>query len=290
MWSRFTNRVKLFFCLILLSPVYADAQNASQSVGGNLAGDQPSRKLDDRSIEMGGDVPANLPLPTSVDDENILAAAFVCADPDQPARATEFCTALIELMSDQAALFVLRSGAYLGVGDIEAAEADIEQALDLNIVPPAYYYLLGYNLIEIGQYEEAIVQLTKFIEAVPGVSMAYSERSYAYSALGDDTRALADLERALELDPENKSALESRSTYLAKKGRTDAAISDMARTNKAEGELAARAEVMWGPNGSQKLLCCSPKFWNKHQMTYMLWLDALLRSWSPECSRLPKAI
>lgn len=234
----------VFPCLIISTAMQAEAQNVIDWSLGEIVDDRPSEKLDGRFLDLGEDVSTSTPLPTSVDDENYLAAVLACGERDQPARAVKNCTAVIELTPNEATYFVSRGMAYLGLKNLEAAEVDFEQAVKLDFMPARARYILGYGLIEVGLYEKAIVQLSKYLEEMPNSSMGYSERSYAYGALGQDERALADLDRAIELDPNNQGALKARATRLAIKGQTEAAIADMPSAAKVAGEVAAQANVM----------------------------------------------
>ena len=57
-----------------------------------------------------------------------------------------------------------------------------------------------------GQYTEAVADLTKTLEADPEDTAAYYYRGRAYFSLGQYTYAVADLVKTLEADPENTSA------------------------------------------------------------------------------------
>ena len=236
--------VGVFFCVPLLTEMHTEAQSSSDWSFGEIIDDQPSENMREQSPVGGENITTNTPLPTSVDDDNYLAAALACAERDQPARAVKYCTALIELTPQEATFFVARGMAYLELKNLEASELDFEQADELNVMPTEVRYSLGYGLIEIGQYEKAIEQLSLYIEEMPNSSVGYSERGYAYGALGNDERAVADLNRAIELDPNNETALKSRSILIARSGQTEAAVADMQRAHKEGSDLVAQAGAM----------------------------------------------
>ena len=67
----------------------------------------------------------------------------------------------------------------------------------------------GMQLIAEDQPAAAIEKLNQVIELRPEFAEAWNSRGNAYSALGDEDRALADYERALNLNPYEFGTLES---------------------------------------------------------------------------------
>jgi tetratricopeptide (TPR) repeat protein len=54
-----------------------------------------------------------------------------------------------------------------------------------------------------GDYDRAIADFNKAIELDPKDAIAYGGRGFAYSSKADYDRAIADLTKAIELDPKN---------------------------------------------------------------------------------------
>ncbi|MFC2056779.1 tetratricopeptide repeat protein [Chloroflexota bacterium] len=66
------------------------------------------------------------------------------------------------------------------------------------------HYKNGASLVIDGEYEEAIVELSKAIELDPEFADAYYNRGLAYDFSGEATKAISDYEKCIELsnDPE----------------------------------------------------------------------------------------
>ena len=63
------------------------------------------------------------------------------------------------------------------------------------------YYNRGLNHSRLGQYDEAIADLTQAIALDPTDVPQYSIRASAYEAIGELEAAIKDYERIIELDP-----------------------------------------------------------------------------------------
>ena len=87
----------------------------------------------------------------------------------------------------------------MALGDIEAANSDFQQVLDLNPFNEDACILSGQLLIEQKKYDEAIA-------TNPSFAKAYSERGRAKNLKGDKTGAFEDLKKSLELNPESEEA------------------------------------------------------------------------------------
>ncbi|MDD5731028.1 MAG: tetratricopeptide repeat protein [Candidatus Omnitrophica bacterium] len=74
-------------------------------------------------------------------------------------------------------------------------------------------------------YEEAITELTKSILINPS-SRVYSFRAYVYLMQNNAEKALADCDKALEIDPKNAQAYNNRAAAYQKKDNFDKAIED----------------------------------------------------------------
>jgi len=66
------------------------------------------------------------------------------------------------------------------------------------------HYKNGTTLVIDGEYEEAIVELSKAIELDPEYADAYYNRGLAYNRSGEVAKAISDYEKCIELsdDPE----------------------------------------------------------------------------------------
>ena len=75
-------------------------------------------------------------------------------------------------------------------------------------------------------YDRAIADYDKAIEIDPKYAQAYNNRGYAYEAKGEHDRAIADYDKAIEIDPEVRVGLHQPRYVYAAKGEHDRAIAD----------------------------------------------------------------
>ena len=84
------------------------------------------------------------------------------------------------------------------------------------------YTLRGAALIELGRYKEALAQLEQAVDADPDLALVWHELGYAAYKLGDRNRALLALDRAFGLEPHTET-LKLRGRILRDAGRYQAA-------------------------------------------------------------------
>lgn len=89
-----------------------------------------------------------------------------------------------------------------------------------------------------GKLDEAIRLFTRVIESGEfsgkNLGLAYNNRGWVYNAKRQHDRAIADLTRALSLQPNNKYAYNSRGIAYGKKGQYDRAIADYNKATKID--------------------------------------------------------
>jgi tetratricopeptide (TPR) repeat protein len=88
---------------------------------------------------------------------------------------------------------------------------------------------LGDSYREKGDYQQAIVELSKAIELDPDYDWALAHRGESYRMIDEIDLAIADLDRAIELDPEYSWALASRGECFYEKDDYAKAIEDLTR-------------------------------------------------------------
>jgi tetratricopeptide (TPR) repeat protein len=86
---------------------------------------------------------------------------------------------------------------------------------------------LAYD--KLGQQDEALADLSRAIELDPKHANAWNKRGLVYLSLGQQDKALADFARAIELDPKNATAWNNRGLVYAELGQEDKALADNAR-------------------------------------------------------------
>jgi tetratricopeptide (TPR) repeat protein len=80
-----------------------------------------------------------------------------------------------------------------------------------------------------GAFEAAIAELGKAIRLDPGYADAYVSRGHVYSQMGNHKRAIADYSEAIRIDPNNKGTLQSRGYSYAQSGDNGKAVEDYTR-------------------------------------------------------------
>jgi tetratricopeptide (TPR) repeat protein len=84
------------------------------------------------------------------------------------------------------------------------------------------FTLRGAALTELGRYPEALAELERAVEADPDLALVWHELGYAAYKLGDKNRALLALDRAFALEP-HTDTLKLRGQILRDAGRYQAA-------------------------------------------------------------------
>jgi serine/threonine protein kinase len=100
--------------------------------------------------------------------------------------------------------------ALLSANQLEAAAGHLDRAVALQpggLWPSFYQGICYYRL---GRFEDAALAFTVCTALAPKVAGCFYNRALAFGALGRNDRALADLDRALELDPGLAEAASSR--------------------------------------------------------------------------------
>src|SRR5439155_13638769 len=88
----------------------------------------------------------------------------------------------------------------LNAGQLKVALAGLTESI--KYIPGAGAYLRrGEVYLKLGQFDEAIKDLSKSLELSASSAKAYFARSRAYSAQGLSDLSQADYEKAVELDP-----------------------------------------------------------------------------------------
>jgi len=91
---------------------------------------------------------------------------------------------------------------HLEIGDTAKAQADFEAAITLNPEDPKSHYDLGLLHHRQQRPFVAIAEYTRALELQPSYTQAWQNRAMVYSAVGQNSNAINDLSRLLELtDP-----------------------------------------------------------------------------------------
>ena len=98
-----------------------------------------------------------------------------------------------------------------------------------------------------GDSKRAIVDLTRAIEIDPNLAAAYARRGHAFLALEDLDRAEADFAKALELTPGDAYARSGRAQVYKRRGKPEPAAADRENTTGLNFDKFRR---LMQPNGA----------------------------------------
>ncbi len=142
-------------------------------------------------------------------------------------------------------VYLLRGRVYLAQGEPRLAQeqARLANQLDLTLLP--VYLLSGEALQADGQWSEAVEPLEiylRYIDAPDARAQVLIARSYA--AAGDWEKAIAAVNAALEVDPNDADVLLLRGDFYLEQGQADLALADFRQSLRLEpGSFAAGLAV-----------------------------------------------
>lgn len=152
------------------------------------------------------------------------AEAYLCLGEIDLALAD--LAAAIALDSDAPDLYSLRGIVYRRLGEYDLAIADYNTALDLD--PDFVDALNGraYSSYLSGDYEQCIVDYDHSISLYDQDYIAFGNRGLCYDGLGDFETAIENYEQALELDPDNAIIIGNRAVAYRLMEQYDLALED----------------------------------------------------------------
>ena len=119
----------------------------------------------------------------------------------QPAVAFKYASMNIA-DSPSAPAYALRAKLYAELGKPKEALADANKALSIDPQYTPAYYEAGNANISLGNYNQAILNLSQFIERNPNSAEALVARASAFYKQGDKNNALNDYKQAIKLNAE----------------------------------------------------------------------------------------
>ena len=154
-----------------------------------------------------------------------------CREGDPGARIAA-CTKILargnqETKRNRIAAYINRSSAYRTGGDLDAAAADLDKALQLNPKSPLALTKRGSLYYEKGDLDPAIAAYDAAIAARPKFAAAFAGRAEAFRAKNDLDHAIADFTTALRLDKNTAAAFDGRAKAFQAKGELDKALADL---------------------------------------------------------------
>jgi len=116
--------------------------------------------------------------------------------------------------------------AHMKQGDYDGAIVELTKAIDIDPKNPFAYAARGNAKTGIGALDEAIGDFSKAIELDPTRRVPYINRGVAKVDKGDLDGAIADYSKAIALDPKSASVFNNRGCAKLQKGDIDGARSD----------------------------------------------------------------
>jgi adenylate cyclase len=135
---------------------------------------------------------------------------------------TEMADRAVALNPNLFAAWFCRGWVYRVAGLPEEAIQSFERAIRMSPVDPLLHRSftgMGYALIELGRFDEAIAAGKKALRQNPSFSTAYRCLASAFAHLGRDAEAREAAARVLETDPAF-----TISTYIARGGQSNAKL------------------------------------------------------------------
>lgn len=123
--------------------------------------------------------------------------------------------------------------------DTLGANLDFSQAIKLDPTQVRYYEARGRLRNDFKDYQGAIADYTKVIQRVPSAN-AYSDRGFAFAALGKNDEAMTDYNQAISLTPQHMRAYYGRGLVRAKRGDKKGAMSDLQRAQRNYQEVMGK--------------------------------------------------
>jgi len=103
----------------------------------------------------------------------------------------------------------------------------------------ANYHLRGRALAKAGQYDAAIEDFSRALEANPRLALARIDRGLAYQAMGDLVQAITDFTWAILINPSQPEAYNLRGIAYTEAGLWSEAIADYNRAISLDPTNAA---------------------------------------------------
>ncbi len=149
-------------------------------------------------------------------------------------------------------VYVMRGWYYTVLGAHEHAVVDFSKAISIKPDQTDYYSLRAWSLRQLERNQEAVSDLTRFLElteASPNTedrAKAHLDRGFAYAALEDSNKAVADFNESVKLYP-TPSCHYALGCVRAAEGRYHDSLKEFSRAVELQPDFteayAARAEV-----------------------------------------------
>jgi S1-C subfamily serine protease len=119
-------------------------------------------------------------------------------------------------------------------GDLESAQKKIQQSPN----DAGAHYHLGISYSEVGQYQNAIIQLKKAIQIKSGLAKAHHSLGYVYKKNGQYHKAITSYNEAIELKPGNAGSHYHLGISYSEVGQYQNAIIQLKKAIQIKPDLA----------------------------------------------------
>jgi tetratricopeptide (TPR) repeat protein len=161
---------------------------------------------------------------------------------------------LIELHPEWPGAYVGRAGAWINLGDKRKAAADYDEAaqLDPDSTGDLHVHRLiveAHHLHESEDYQAAIAKATEAIEQDSGSLAAWATRAASHWYLEQFVESVDDYSRLLEIHAEAPFALVGRGQVYAELGEYELALADLEKAVEMERKAASATGLAYALNG-----------------------------------------
>jgi len=136
-----------------------------------------------------------------------LTGLSVAVKDEDPERAKALLLRAIDASPDSLQAHARLGALLVGMGDMDGAARAYEKAIELDPASPDAFFNLGYVYARTKAYEKAEAMYARAVELEPGyLDEALSNLAVVQYLLGKQQESVTNLERALELNPDNELA------------------------------------------------------------------------------------
>jgi tetratricopeptide (TPR) repeat protein len=139
--------------------------------------------------------------------------------------------------------YVARGYVYASRGDHERALADLDYAIKLDPQNTAAYAIRGMKRVEMGNHQAAIADLNYAIKLEPAEADHYYYRGMAYAALKDIKSATADFDQVVRSNPKRTDVYMQRAMLYDDQGNTGRAIAELEKALQMTTEPYERTQI-----------------------------------------------
>lgn len=186
-------------------------------------------------------------------------ATWVPGDSFVPRQdAAGIYTELIEKQPENLNLYLLRAGALIEAGNWDAALADLSHLLRYAPDQPELYAMRAQLFVQKQEVDQALADLNMFLRSVPDAPVMYQFRGELWYRKGEYAKAVDDFNRAIVtsrrvvLGPEFVPLLTTRGRAFYRLGEYEKAVADFRRALELDDRYAE------AHRGLAWLLACCP--------------------------------